>query len=410
MGGDIPQRQYVAITGSLLSLGSTYYDRPTDNHTLRRGAMRNFELEVYLSQWEFHAKYHMTASDIESMTLSDLLAMAPDRQQSLENLWLGYTESYGSKALLEEIAKTYEHINSSEILCFAGAEEGIYTAMRVLLDKDDHALVIVPNYQASETIPMELCEVTGVALRAEDGWQLDIDQVKKSLRPNTKLIGINFPHNPTGAILEQERFNELVRICRKRGIYLFSDEVFRLIERDPSLRLPQVADVYEKGLSLNVMSKAYGLPGLRIGWIATKDRALLQRMERYKHYLSICNSAPSEFLATVALQNKRQILDRNRALVNHNALLLDAFFQDFSYLFEWKRPDGGCIGFPRYRGAEGADQFCEDLLEKTGVLLLPPKVYRSQLIQTPTDRFRIGFGRSHMEEGLQAFRSYVEKR
>jgi len=353
----------------------------------------------------------MTASDIESMTISELLAMVPgNHQQTLENLWLGYTESYGSKELLGEIAKTYEHIKPSEILCFAGAEEGIYTAMRVLLNKNDHAVILVPNYQASETIPMDICEVTGVALRPEDGWQLDIDQVKKALRPNTKLISINFPHNPTGVILENGRFNELIQLCRERGIYIFSDEVFRLIERDTSLRLPQVADVYEKGVSLNVMSKAYGLPGLRIGWIATRDRALLQGMERYKHYLSICNSAPSEFLATVALQGRDQILERNRALVNHNALLLDKFFQDFSDLFDWKRPDGGCIGFPRYKGTEGADQFCEDLLEKTGVLLLPPKVYTSKLIQTPTDRFRIGFGRKHIEEGLQAFRGYVENR
>ena len=373
--------------------------------------MRNFELEVYLSQWEFRAKYHMTASDIESMTLSELLAMAPaNHQQAFGNLWLGYTESYGSQELLTEIAKTYDQIKSSEILCFAGAEEGIYIAMRVLLNKDDHAIVLVPNYQASETIPMDICEVTAVALRAEDGWQLDIDQVRAALRPNTKLLSINFPHNPTGVILEHDRFNELIRLCRERGIYLFSDEVFRLIERDTSLRLPQVADVYEKGLSLNVMSKAYGLPGLRIGWIATKDRPLLERMERYKHYLSICNSAPSEFLAIVALRGRDRILERNRALVNRNALLLDEFFQDFPDLFEWKRPDGGCIGFPRYTGVEGADQFCESLLEKTGVLLLPPKVYTSQLIQTPTDRFRIGFGRSNLEEGLQAFRSYVKNR
>ena len=373
--------------------------------------MRNFELEVYLSKWEFRAKYHMTASDIESMTLSELLSMEPDNhQKAFDNLWLGYTESYGSKELLGEIAKTYEHIKPSEILCFAGAEEGIYTAMRVLLNKDDHAVILVPNYQASETIPMDICEVTGVVLRPEDGWQLDIDQVKEVLRTNTKLISINFPHNPTGVILEHDRFNELIHLCRERGIYIFSDEVFRLIERDSSLRLPQIADVYEKGLSLNVMSKAYGLPGLRIGWIATRDRALLQRMERYKHYLSICNSAPSEFLATVALRGRDRILERNRALVNHNAVLLDEFFQDFSDLFDWKRPDGGCIGFPRYKGREGANQFCEDLLEKAGVLLLPPKVYTSQLIQTPTDRFRIGFGRNHMEEGLQAFRSYVESR
>ena len=257
---------------------------------------------------------------------------------------------------------------------------------------------------------MDICEVTGVALLPEEGWQLDIDRVKKALRPNTKLISINFPHNPTGTILENDRFNELIRLCRVRGIYIFSDEVYRLIERDTSLRLPQVADVYEKGLSLNVMSKAYGLPGLRIGWIATRDRALLQRMARYKHYLSICNSAPSEFLATVALRSRDRILERNRTLVNRNAALLNEFFQDFSDLFEWKQPDGGCVGFPRYKGTEGADRFCEDLLEKTGVLLLPPKVFTSQLIQTPTDRFRIGFGRNHMEEGLQAFRGYVENR
>ena len=119
--------------------------------------MRNFELEVYLSQWEFRAKYHMTASDIESMTLAELFSMAPgDHQQGLEDLWLGYTETYGSQELLKEIANTYDHIKSSEILCFAGAEEGIYTAMRVLLDKGDHALILVPNYQASETIPMDI--------------------------------------------------------------------------------------------------------------------------------------------------------------------------------------------------------------------------------------------------------------
>ncbi|MDY0288790.1 MAG: aminotransferase class I/II-fold pyridoxal phosphate-dependent enzyme [Sphaerochaeta sp.] len=373
--------------------------------------MRNFELEVYLSKWEFHAKYHMTASDIESMTVSDLLALAPhDQGAALETLWLGYTETYGSQALLTEIARTYDRIKPSEILCFAGAEEGIYTAMRVMLDKDDHALVIVPNYQASETIPMDICDVTAVPLEPEKGWQLDIDQVRGALRPNTKLISINFPHNPTGAILERGRFNELVTLCRERGIYLFSDEVYRLIERDAALRLPQVADVYEKGISLNVMSKAYGLPGLRIGWIATADSSLLQGMERYKHYLSICNSAPSEFLATIALQNRERILERNRAIVNRNALLLDGFFQDFPDLFAWRRPDGGCVGFPRYTGPEGADQFCEDLLEKTGVLLLPPKVFRSPLMQTPTDRFRIGFGRRHMEEGLQALHTYMEAR
>ncbi len=373
--------------------------------------MRNFELEVYLSKWEFRAQYHLTASDIESMSIGQLFEMASERDRpTLDDVWLGYTETYGSPALLDEITRTYDTLQPADILCFAGAEEGLYVAMKVLLNRDDHAVVVVPNYQASETIPMCLCEVTGVALRPEEAWQLDIDQIRKALRANTKLISINFPHNPTGVILKKGSFDELVNLCRERGIYLFSDEVYRLIERDVSLRLPQVADVYERGISLNVMSKAYGLPGLRIGWIATKDRELLQRMERYKHYLSICNSAPSEFLATIALQAKDQILKRNRSLVNYNAQLLDAFFGDFPELFTWKRPDGGCVGYPLYRGKEGADAFCEDLLQKSGVLLLPPKVYRSQLTETAQNRFRIGFGRKNMEEGLEAFRTYLLSR
>ncbi len=138
-----------------------------------------------------------------------------------------------------------------------------------------------------------------------------------ALRPNTKLVSINFPNNPTGSVLERGRFDELVGLCRKRGLYLFSDEVYRLIERDESIRLPQVGDVYERGLSLNVMSKAYGLPGLRIGWIMSRDRDVLQRMERYKHYLSICNSAPSEYLAAAALRGRigfgRKIVEAGNA-------------------------------------------------------------------------------------------------
>ena len=183
--------------------------------------------------------------------------------------------------------------------------------------------------------------------------------------------------------------------------------MYRLVERDPSIRLPQVADVYEKGLSLNVMSKAYGFSGLRIGWIMTKNIELLQKMERYKHYLSICNAAPSEQLAIIALKAKDRILERNRALVNNNAEKLGAFFSEFPERFEWQRPDGGCVGYPRYKGDEVANKFCEDLVMKTGILLLPPKIYHSELIDTPQDRFRIGFGRKNIEEGLNVFRNYL---
>jgi aspartate/methionine/tyrosine aminotransferase len=372
--------------------------------------MRDFALEVYFSRWEFAAKYHLTASDAESMTLAQLLALASaEDRAAFDGVRLSYTETFGAPALLAEIARTYDTVTPAQLLCFAGAEEAIYVAMRVLLSAEDHAIVITPNYQAAETIPLSICEVTGVPLDIECHWDLDLDVLRAALRPNTKLISINFPNNPTGKIIPRGTFDELIELCRSRGIWLFSDEVYRLIERDPSLRLPQVVDVYERGISLNVMSKAYGLPGLRIGWLACQDRAILVRFEHYKHFLSICNSAPSEVLARIALKARDKILDRNRSIVRDNIAVLNAFFADYGHLFDWREPDGGCVGFIRYKGVDGVEEFTRRLVEEAGVLLLPSSIYRSELGPVPANCFRVGFGRSQVPEGVAAWRQWLER-
>lgn len=368
----------------------------------------DFKLEVYLSRWEFAARYHMTASDAESMTLSELLILAePSDREAFETLWLGYTETYGAPDLRDLIASTYDGLNSHQILCFAGAEEGLYAAMHVLLAQDDHAIILTPNYQSAETLPAELCATTGIPLDPDDNWSLDLDRLTAAIRPNTKLISINFPHNPTGKILEREKFDDLIEICRSKGIWLFSDEVYRGIEREPSLRLPNVADVYERGLSLNVLSKTYGLPGLRIGWVACQDKTLLARMERFKHYLSICNAGPSERLAMIALKARERILARNRALVLQNLRLVDDFFRTFSDRFEWVLPDGGMVGYPRYNEPEGVEAFTKRLVEEAGIVLLPASVYQSALAPASTEHFRIGFGRSYTKEGLDVMREHL---
>ncbi len=374
------------------------------------GPRRDFALEVYFSKWEFAAKHHLTASDAQSMTLAELLAYAaPADRARFDSLHLGYTETFGAASLRAAIAATYDRIAADQLLCFAGAEEGIYVAMRTLLGADDHAIVITPNYQAAETIPLGICAVSGVALDENDHWSLDIDRVAAAIRPNTRLISINFPNNPTGAILPRARFDALVDLCRAHGIWLFSDEVYRLIERDPAIRLPQVADVYERGISLNVMSKAYGLPGLRIGWLACQDRAFLRACERYKHYLSICNSGPSEVLAEIALKAREPILARNRAIVRANLALLEPFFADFADRFDWREPDGGCVAFIRYKGTDGVEAFTTRLVEEAGVLLLPASIYRSELGPVPAEFFRIGFGRSALPEGLAALRNWLRR-
>lgn len=374
--------------------------------------MRDFELEKFFSKWEFTARHHMTASDMESMSVADLLALAgEDQQVSLDDLWLGYTETWGAPDLRAKIAETYDTLAAENILCLAGAGEGIYAAMRVLLSHHDHMIVLVPNYQSAETVPLEICQVSGVPLREENDWQLGIDEVAKAIRPNTKLISINFPHNPTGALLSESNLAALITLCRQRGIYLFSDEVYRLLEQDEAERMPQIADIYEKGLSLNVLSKAYGLPGLRIGWLAGQDLEVLQKIERYKHFLSICNSAPSERLALIALEYREVILERNRNIVRQNIVLLDDFFADYPEHFIWKRPQGGCVAYPRYIGEDGVEAFCHSLVEDSGVLLLPSSIYRSELMAAPTGHFRIGCGREQIvPAGLEAMREHMQQK
>jgi aspartate/methionine/tyrosine aminotransferase len=377
--------------------------------------MRDFALEVYFSRWQSTARHHLTASDSETLTLAELLTMADaEDRQRWETLQLGYTDPRGAPWLRQAIAATYERATAETILCFAGGQEGIHAAMHGLLDRGDHAIVVTPNYQSTETIPAALCKVSGVALDPKRGWTLDIEQVAAAIRPNTKLVSINFPNNPTGKILEGDRFEALIALCRRHGIWLFSDEVYRLIERDPARRLLPAVDVYERGISLSVLSKSFGLPGLRIGWIACRDRALLQRMERVKHYLSLCNAAPCEVLARIALKASDRILSRNRRIAAENVERLNAFFADHAELFDWYVPDGGVVGYPRYKGRDGVESLCAGLLEEQGVLLLPASLYRSDLLSTPPDRFRIGFGRSDLAPGLAAMRAgldrYVTKR
>ncbi len=373
-------------------------------------SLPEFKLETHFSKWEFKARYHLCASDAQSMSVRELLELAtPEDREAFEGMWLGYTETFGAPDLRQTIADTYESQNASSILCFCGASEGIFAANSVIMDKHSHAIVVTPNYQSHEALPASFGEVSAVALDATDNWSLDIDQIAASIKPNTKLVTINFPHNPTGSILPLDRYMALIDLCRKHGIYILHDEIFHGLGHAQSNHLPQIADVYERGLSLNVTSKSYGLPGLRIGWIACQDAAILSAMERMKHYLSICNSGPSERLANIAIKNRQALLTRNCQIVDTNLPKWQALFERYPTLFDWQTPDGSCMGFPRYKGAEGVEVFAQKLVEDSGVLVLPSSIYSSNLANTPKDRFRVGLGRKGLDEGLAAMQAHIEK-
>lgn len=364
-----------------------------------------FRLERYFARYEFTAPYLLCCSDCESISVGDLLAMEEDSLAALQDLWLGYTESQGHPLLRERIADLYQGIDAAQILVHSGAEEAIFTLMNVLLRPGDQAIVHSPCYQSLFEVAHAIgCEVTRWQAREEAEWSLDPGWLEKNLRPNTRLVVINCPHNPTGYLMPRAEFEALVALSQKHGFILFSDEVYRLLEYDPEDRLPALCELDDNGVSLGVMSKSFGLAGLRIGWVATRNAGLLQDLAAFKDYTTICNSAPSELLATIALKHKERIVARNLDLIRTNLRALAAFFQAHSDVLDWVPPRAGPIAFPSIREGD-VDAFCHDLVTRAGVLLLPGTAYGPL-----RHNFRIGFGRKDMPQALHRLEEYLSER
>lgn len=380
-----------------------------------RMVLPDFALETYFSKWEFTARHHLTASDAESMTVSELLSLGTvDDRQAYENLHLGYTPTWGTEPLREAIASSYGSMKSTDVLGFAGAGEALFWAMQLFIEPGDHVIVNLPNYQSIESIPVAAgVEVEGLPLWSGEGsdlrWVLDLDRFEAMIRPETSLVSVNFPNNPTGFVPDPATWSRFNAICHERGIRVVSDEVYRGVEINPAHTIPAAAEINPSAITISVMSKAYGLPGLRIGWAMSQDHAALSQLERAKHYTSICNSGPSEHLATVALAHGQQILDRNRAIVESNDRALTQFVSRHADLFDYSTPIGGCVSFLRYKGPEGAEAFCTSAVEDSGVLLLPASIYRSEVGEIPTDRIRFGIGRTNVPQSLTALDQHIAR-
>lgn len=362
-----------------------------------------FKLERFFSRHEFAAQYLLCSSDCEAMTIGELLSLEYGAADKFNNHWLGYTETKGDPDLRLEISRLYSGISDSEILVCSGAEEPIFLFSHALLNAGDEVIFQFPCYQSLRSIPESIgCKVLKCNMKYEnDNLIFDLDDLSNLITNRTKIIYINTPHNPTGFHFSKQEQLALIEIARKNNTIIFCDEVFRQLEHQPEFKLPAIADVYENGISLGVMSKAYGLAGLRIGWLATKNKEILEKVAVLKEYTTICNSAPSEFLATVALRNKDQILNRNLSIIKPNLIRLEDFFKKYSTLFHWNRPNAGAIGFVKMNFNEDDLIFTGQLLEKKQVLLILGEVFEF------TDYFRLGFGRKNMPDALEKFEEYI---
>ena len=367
----------------------------------------DFALERYFARWEFAVEYLLCASDVEGYPMAELLALADAEARGLwENLRLGYTESTGHPLLRAEIASLYEGIEADDVLVFAGAEEAIFCLANVLLGPDDHAVVTWPGYQSLYEVGRAAgADVTLHELSEADGWSLDVERLIGALRSNTRLVVVNAPHNPTGMLPTHADWARLTGELARRGIHLLADEVYRFLEFEEANRLMAGADAFERGISLGVMSKSFAMAGLRIGWLACHDRELLARCAAFKDYTTICASAPAEILALIGLRSRDVVLGRSRQIVADNLALLDAFFVRRSDRLSWVRPRGGSIGFPRLVDGVPADRFAAELVETSGVLLLPGSQFGHA-----GNHFRIGFGRQNLPEALGRLEAFLDSR
>ena len=363
-----------------------------------------FKLERFFAKYEFNTEYLMCSSDCESMSIAELLNLEESAAEKFQQTWLGYSESQGSPALRAEISKLYETVQPEDILVHTGAQEAIFLFMFAAFKQYDHVIVHSPAYQSlAEVARAAGCDVSPWRAREENGWSLDLDELRHLMRSNTKAIIINTPHNPTGYLMPGEDYEALHKFAAANKLLLFSDEVYRESEYDSSARLPAACDLGDYAISLGVTSKTYGLAGLRIGWIATKNKKIYEKMASLKDYTTICNAAPSEFLAEVAMRNRQKLIERNLGIIKQNLEVVDSLFARHANLFSWVRPRAGSMAFPRYLGGN-VDKFCDELVKRAGVLLLPGSVYDDS-----HNHFRLGLGRKNLPQAVQRVDEYLVK-
>ena len=368
--------------------------------------IKDFAIERYFAKYEFNAKYLLSSSDCDGFPMQYVLDLASNEErESWDNLKLGYTETRGSEALRHAITQHYTHISMDNVLVSSPGEAN-FTLMNVLLQRGDHVICLSPMYQSLYQVAKSIgCKVNFWKPETSGNkWYFDPARLENLITPKTKMIIINFPHNPTGYSPSPSDLDAMVSIARKHGIVLFSDEMYRFLVHNPQNDTRSVCDIYENAVSLWGTAKTFGLAGLRLGWLTSQNKDILNKVEAFKDYLSICNNAPSEILATIALNNKDKFVEPNIEKIKNNIQIFKQFSERNAHFLEFPLPNSGSTAFVKLKIKEHAMAFAEKLVQDTGIMLLP-----SETFEFGTKHVRIGFGRENLSEILGVFELYINK-
>lgn len=344
----------------------------------------------FSDQYKGQGLVSMHATNPQAFTHAELeQTIGQSFKDILHDVNLGFAPDEGTNDLRLTLAQYhYENCKSTDVITHAGAQEALFCAFHAILNKGDKVLVVAPIFEPLVQIPLNIgCEVNYVHLDSNDNWSLNLDIIEKYFSLGCKLFVINFPHNPTGALIINKELRQIVLLCAKYDVWLLSDEVFRGLEHSINDKLPAVADIYHKGISVGVISKAFAIPGIRVGWLVCQNRELRQKIVDIKGYLSICNSQIDERLASVILKKADKLLNRNLKITLKNKALLSRFNQIYQVKIDIVIPDSGCCLFAKIDDQESSLSLVEKIIKKNKYLLYP-----SSLFKTDVKALRIGFG------------------
>jgi aspartate/methionine/tyrosine aminotransferase len=364
-----------------------------------------FATEHFYAKYEFTTPYQLCNSDCETLTVSELLDLAEITLEQLGQLSLGYTETLGHPQLRERVAASYDQVDRHDVIILGTPVEGIYLLARAALEPGDKVIVLSPAYDALINMFEHVVGPDNVQKWAftpgVSRWELELDHVKGLVTPKTKMILVNFPHNPTGYLPTPDQLDNLVDFVERNGLLMFCDEMYAGLVHPGTPVIKSAVDLTKNAVVLSGLSKTHGLPGLRTGWLVVQDPELRHNIINWKFYTSICPPGPSEFLALAAWKVRDILRIRSLNQIQHNLQLTNAFFDRWSDLFTWRKPQAGSTALVGVN-VPSVTEFATQLADEAGVLIHP-----ATTLGWDDHHMRMGFGRVGFGQALERFEAYL---
>jgi aspartate/methionine/tyrosine aminotransferase len=343
--------------------------------------IETFTLERWMTTWELNVTHDITESGISPMSIDDLLRVAevPDPGALIAGLMARpqlYSEARGTAELRQTIAATYRDLTADDVLVTTGAIEANFLVYNALLEAGDHVVVTTPCYQQLVSVPRAIgCDVSEWRVTPESGFSFDLDALEALVTERTRLIVINSPHNPTGAVLSQADLERIAAIAGRVDAWVLSDEAYRWLDHPGGTELPgSMRDIYPKAISVGTMSKFFGLPGLRLGWLAATDE-LAQTCWELRDYTSLSPAMLSDRFAQIAVANHEKVRARNHAVLDKNLEKARAWFAENEDIVSWEEPKAGLLAMVKVHGMDNTDALSEHLAAEAGVMLAPGSAF-----------------------------------